>query len=91
MNRLKKYVAAAGLAIVATGATTAASNAMPLVNVTQPAAPALVEHVRWGCGIGWHPNHWGRCVPNRVIVRPLIIAPGIHVLHPYHRWHRWHR
>jgi hypothetical protein len=38
--------------------------AMPLAGVA-PAAAATVEQVAWGCGPGWHPNPWGRCVPNR--------------------------
>jgi hypothetical protein len=35
------------------------------------AVSAPIEHVRFGCGLGWHPNPWGRCVPNgrRVFVR----------------------
>ncbi|MER8693198.1 hypothetical protein NKI77_06025 [Mesorhizobium opportunistum] len=91
MNRLTKYAAAAVLAVSGTVAAAATSNAMPIVSVTKPAAPALVEHVRWGCGIGWHPNRWGRCVPNRVVVRPFIVGPGYHVWHPHRHWHRWHR
>ncbi|RVD34098.1 hypothetical protein EN746_36480, partial [Mesorhizobium sp. M8A.F.Ca.ET.023.02.2.1] len=68
MNRLTQYAAAAVLALTGTAATVATSAAMPMV--AQPAAPALIEHVAWGCGPGWHPNPWGRCVPNRVVVYP---------------------
>ncbi|UCI31482.1 GCG_CRPN prefix-to-repeats domain-containing protein [Mesorhizobium sp. B4-1-4] len=91
MNRLIKYAAAAGLAVSGTFATAATSNAMPIVSVTQPGVPALVEHVRWGCGIGWHPNRWGRCVPNRVVVRPHYVHGPFYVWHPHRHWHRWHR
>lgn len=40
------------------------AEALPLAGVA-PAATAPVEQVAWGCGPGWHPNPWGRCVPNR--------------------------
>ena len=93
MSRLKNYAAAAILALSGTVVTATASSAMPIVSVAQPAAPALVEHVRWGCGIGWHPNRWGRCVPNGVVVvRPRYHywhAP-VSVWHPHHHWRRWH-
>lgn len=93
MNGLTKYSVAAALAIGGTVAASAAS-AMPTAPV---AAPALVEHVAWGCGPGWHPNPWGRCVPNRRVIYPgyyywggpsVYIGPG---WHPYHRWHHWRR
>ncbi|QPC89182.1 GCG_CRPN prefix-to-repeats domain-containing protein [Mesorhizobium sp. INR15] len=92
MNRLTKYAIAAALAVGGTGTTVAASSAMPIVSITQPAGSALVEHVAWGCGRGWHPNHWGRCVPNRVVVYPgFYVGPRpIHVWHRHH-WHHWRR
>lgn len=51
-----------------------------------------------GCGPGWHPNRWGRCVRN-VYYHPGIVvaAPGVGIVVrtpgrvcPYH-WHlnRW--
>ncbi|MBZ9813271.1 GCG_CRPN prefix-to-repeats domain-containing protein [Mesorhizobium sp. CA7] len=94
MNSLTKYSIAAALALGGTAAASAAS-AMPIAPVTP--SPALVEHVAWGCGPGWHPNHWGRCVPNRRVIYPgyyywggprVYIGP---VWHPYHRWHHWRR
>ncbi|TPN36617.1 hypothetical protein FKO01_08595 [Mesorhizobium sp. B2-3-3] len=94
MFHLTKYAITAALAVTGTVATTAASPAMPMVSLAQPAAPALVEHVAWGCGPGWHPNRWGRCVPYRVGVYPRYYywnGPGFHARHPHHRWHRWHR
>ncbi len=92
MNRLIQYAAAATLALTGTVATAATSNAMPIVSLAQPVAPALVEHVRWGCGVGWHPNRWGRCVPNRVIVHRYVHGPVFHVWHPHDHWqhHHWH-
>jgi len=94
MNSLTKYSIAAALAIGGTAAASAAS-AMPIAPIAP--APALVEHVAWGCGPGWHPNYWGRCVPNRRVIYPgyyywggprVYIGP---VWHPYHRWHHWRR
>ncbi|WP_431310657.1 GCG_CRPN prefix-to-repeats domain-containing protein [Labrys miyagiensis] len=57
-------IAIATLLAVA-GLTTTAETASALspVPVTQGAQP-LVENVRYGCGYGWHPNYWGRCVPD---------------------------
>ncbi|MDX8468815.1 hypothetical protein RFM26_24195 [Mesorhizobium sp. VK23B] len=90
MNGLTKYSLAAALAI---GGTVAASAAMAPV-----AAPALVEHVAWGCGSGWHPDRWGRCVPNRRVIYPgyyywggpsIYIGPVWHPWHRYHYWRRW--
>ena len=90
MNYLTKYAITAALAVTGTAATVAASSAMPLAPL---AAPALVEHVAWGCGPGWHPNPWGRCVPNRVVVYPGYYwhRPAFYGWHPHRHWHRWHR
>ncbi|MDX8453117.1 hypothetical protein RFM98_10150 [Mesorhizobium sp. VK9D] len=94
MNSLTKYSIAAALAIGGTAAASAAS-AMPIASVAP--ASAMIEHVAWGCGPGWHPNHWGRCAPNRRVIHPgyyywggprVYIGP---VWHPYHRWHHWRR
>ncbi|MDX8443158.1 GCG_CRPN prefix-to-repeats domain-containing protein [Mesorhizobium australafricanum] len=94
MNGLTKYSIAAALAIGGTAAASAAS-AMPIASVAPPSA--MIEHVAWGCGPGWHPNHWGRCVPNRRVIHPgyyywggprVYIGP---VWHLYHRWHHWRR
>ncbi|WP_434725097.1 GCG_CRPN prefix-to-repeats domain-containing protein [Mesorhizobium sp. RIZ17] len=92
MNRLTKYSIAAALAIGGTAAASAAS-AMPIAPVAP--APAMIEHVAWGCGPGWHPNHWGRCVPNRRVVYPGYYywgGPRVYIgpaWHPYHHWRRW--
>ncbi|OHV79126.1 GCG_CRPN prefix-to-repeats domain-containing protein [Mesorhizobium sp. ORS 3428] len=97
MNGLTKYSVAAALALGGTIAAGAAS-AMPVAPVSP--APALVEHVAWGCGPGWHPNRWGRCVPNRrVIIYPRYYywggpywgGPGLYFRYGpgWHRWHRW--
>lgn len=94
MNSLTKYSLAAALAIGGTAAASAAS-AMPIAPVAP--VPAMIEHVAWGCGPGWHPNYWGRCVPNRRVVYPGYYywgGPRVYVgpvWHPYHRWHHWRR
>ncbi|TPM92898.1 hypothetical protein [Mesorhizobium sp. B2-1-3A] len=91
MNYLAKYAITAALAVTGTAATVAASSAMPLAPL---ATPAVVEQVAWGCGPGWHPNPWGRCVPNRVVVYPRYYywhGPAYYAWHPHRHWHRWHR
>ena len=58
-------------------ATMAAVAALGLITMTNvgsaaPVVPSLgveqdtvIVQVAGGCGRGWHPNRWGRCVPNR--------------------------
>jgi len=41
-----------------------ASAAPPAPNLDAPQASNIVQ-VAGGCGRGFHPNRWGRCVPNR--------------------------
>lgn len=49
-----------------------------------PSAPSPISHpgsnivqVAGGCGRGWHPNPWGRCVPYRYgYYRPRVYSPG---------------
>jgi hypothetical protein len=91
MNSLKKYATAAALVLGGTFTTVAASSAMPMVQIAPTAG--LVEHVAYGCGPGWHPNPWGRCVPyRRVVVYPrYYYGPSFYVGHPHRHWHRWHR
>ena len=62
-------------AAVALGALTASVTASSAMSIGTPAsgASSLVQDVRWGCGPGWHPNPWGRCVPNR---RPVYFYGG---------------
>ncbi len=59
-----KTVFAAVLAIAGLAATAETSSAMSPAR-TAPGTSSLVQDVRWGCGPGWHPNPWGRCVPDR--------------------------
>ncbi|HVW54726.1 MAG TPA: hypothetical protein VHC00_03505 [Rhizobiaceae bacterium] len=82
-----------------------ASSAMPMASLSAPGAFS-VQTIAWGCGVGWHPNPWGRCVPNRPVVygyywqRPVVVyrTYGWHrwrhhyYRHPEHwrRWDHWH-
>lgn len=87
---LPAMLAAAGATLFVAGT----ASAMPIT----PQAPApLVQSVAWGCGMGWHPNPWGRCVPNRpayVYNRPVIVypygwyRPGWGWYHPRMGWYR---
>ena len=48
-------------ALAAAGAIGLASAATA---IPAQAAPLPLVHASYGCGPGWHPNGWGRCVPN---------------------------
>ena len=91
MNFPTKTILAATLAIAGLTATVQTSSAMSLGSAA-PAASPLVQDVAWGCGPGWHPNPWGRCVPYR---GPVFVHPyyghywGHPGYRPYHRWHRY--
>ncbi|WP_376717804.1 GCG_CRPN prefix-to-repeats domain-containing protein [Labrys neptuniae] len=47
----------------------------------------MVVGVPVGCGPGWRPNIWGRCVPNAptYYVRPRPVYPG-YGYRPYRRY-----
>jgi hypothetical protein len=64
------------------------AGAMPLPGA--PGASAPVELAAWGCGPGWHPNPWGRCVPNRRYYGGPYYGPRRFGPRPwgYHR-HHW--
>jgi hypothetical protein len=93
-----KLVLAAALAAGGLVATAQASSAMTLAPQA-PAASSLVQDAAYGCGPGWHPNPWGRCVPNARYYRPpvYIYRPPVYYHRPYYgyggygyyRWHRW--
>jgi len=63
------------LAITALFATIGLA-AIPSYSSAMTAAPgatghsALVQDIAYGCGPGFHPNHWGHCVPNGPALRP---------------------
>ena len=82
--KLSLKLAFAGLiALGAAGVSTAAS-AMPVAASTQTLLASPVEDVRFGCGPGWHPNRFGRCVPNRA----RFYAPRRR-FYGHRRWRRW--
>jgi hypothetical protein len=61
----------------------ASASAMPIAG--QPGMEsATIENVAYGCGPGWHPGPYGRCVPNRGprFVRPIYRRP------PPRHWRR---
>lgn len=65
MKLFAKGLVVAGALFGASLAGVEAASAMPIApydGVSAPAAP--IETIAWPCGPGWHPNPWGRCVPN---------------------------
>ncbi len=75
---IKTMLAVAVLSASALAGASPAS-AMPFAPASGDAP--LVQNVAWGCGPGWRPNRWGRCVPfGPVYGRPF-----------YRRrmWRRW--
>ncbi len=64
MNLLGKTMIAASFALTGLAASVGTSSAMNVAPLAPGASP-LVQDVRWGCGPGWQPNRWGRCVPVR--------------------------
>ncbi|MDQ0396440.1 GCG_CRPN prefix-to-repeats domain-containing protein [Labrys monachus] len=85
-----KFVAASLIGLGGLVATAEASSAMTLAPAA-PGASSLVQDVRWGCGPGWHPNPWGRCVPNRRVI--YYGGPRVHYYggpRYYHRAYGWH-
>ena len=84
-----KLVLAAALALSALTAGVSASSAMPLAPRTADGA-GLVQDIRWGCAFGWHPNYWGRCVPDQRVYYGYPRYYGWYGRpHYYYRWHRW--
>ena len=63
-NVFVAVLAAAGLA-----ATMSATSAMTVAPNTTAGNP-LLQTIAGGCGPGFHPNPWGRCVPNRRVYAP---------------------
>jgi hypothetical protein len=61
--RVSVLVFAGALALGASAVSASAAPAVPDLGVA-PGSANVVE-AAWGCGRGFHPNHWGRCVPNR--------------------------
>lgn len=62
---MKRLARLAVVGTIALGSTMAAASAAPIIpNSFSQTNPSIV-HVWGGCGWGFHPNPWGRCVPNR--------------------------
>jgi hypothetical protein len=64
MERFSRRMGVVALTTGVVLATAGASSAMPMNATGATAQAPLIQHVAWGCGPGWHPNPWGRCVPN---------------------------
>ena len=60
--RLMALGTAAGIALAASAGT---ASTAPLFAASSIEATGNIVQVAGGCGRGWHPNRWGRCVPNR--------------------------
>ena len=61
---MQKTCIAAALALVGAIAAAAPASAMPVGPAAADNSP-LLQDVRDGCGRGYRPNDWGRCVPER--------------------------
>jgi len=55
----------AALGLIGAIAFAAATTANAAPSVPAPADQQNIIAVAGGCGGGFHPNRWGRCVPNR--------------------------
>jgi len=77
--RLATAIILAGAFAVGAAATASAAPLAPRM-ATEHAANII--QVAGGCGRGWHPNRWGRCVPNRTYGYDRPYWHG-----PYYRWH----
>lgn len=73
---MKKLILAAALATMGFAGLSTSASAMPAAP-TIGADTGLAETVAYGCGRGYVPNRWGRCVPgnNNLNLRPAP-APG---------------
>src|SRR5262249_56491961 len=74
-----KAIALAGTFAVTVVATASATPLAP--SLASEHATNIVQ-VSGGCGWGWHPNRWGRCVPNRYY--------GSYHPHWYRPSYSWH-
>jgi hypothetical protein len=99
MLKIVKSLVVAGALFGAGLSGIAPASAMPIAPAAAPAAAAPVQTIGWRCGVGWHINPWGRCVPNRVYrpyYRPYYhpyYRPYYHrrYYHPYYHRHYYHR
>src|SRR5207248_3790274 len=66
--RVSALLVAGALALGVSAVSANAAPAVPDLGVT--AGSANIVEAAFGCGRGFHPNHWGRCVPNRWSYNP---------------------
>ena len=61
--RVSALLVAGALAL---GVSAVSANAAPTIpDLGVRAGSANIVEAAFGCGHGFHANHWGRCVPNR--------------------------
>jgi hypothetical protein len=79
-------IAALGLAAAITFALSA--NAAPIAPVGAHENVSNTTKVSGGCGVGFHRNGWGRCVPNRFgyYSRPYYRYPAAPYYPPRRCW-----
>ncbi|MDE2578916.1 MAG: hypothetical protein KGL46_08940 [Hyphomicrobiales bacterium] len=82
---MRKFILAGAFAMGTAFAAFQPASAMPAapVGVNNPA----IQLAAYGCGRGWVPNRWGRCVPMRRWAPP----PRAWRYDRYHRRHDWDR
>ena len=62
---MKRLTSLAAVGAIALGCMTTATTAAPIIPHSSSQTAPNIVHVWGGCGWGFHPNPWGRCVPNR--------------------------
>jgi len=106
MRTPAKLVFAAFFAIMGLFATVQTSSAMTIAPASQErAASTLLQDIRYGCGAGWTPNRYGRCVRIGRYYAPRYYAPRYYYAprhyaprygyypryhyYPRYRYYRW--
>jgi hypothetical protein len=62
---VKRLASLAVVGAIALGFMTVAASAAPIMPNSFSQMDPNIAQVWGGCGCGFHPNPWGRCVPNR--------------------------
>jgi hypothetical protein len=91
MGPIFKFIGVALIAAAGLFATVGTSSAMPVAPTQQRTESGLLQDVRWGCGPGWAPNRWGRCVPIRRYYAPRYYYGGPRYYYGRPRYYGYHR
>ena len=62
---MKRLAGLAVMGAIALGSLVAAANAALIIPSSSSQMDPNIVQVWGGCGWGFHPSPWGRCVPNR--------------------------